>query len=443
MSTSTLDCQAAPIAPEDEPRRLLPYKWELLALLWLAYFFNRADKQLYGFIIPDIKADLHLTDVQLGLVATIFNWTYGLLVPFGGYFGDLLRRKWVISISLVLWSAATMFTGFANGLVSLILLRALATGAGESFYYPSATSLIGQFHQRTRALAMSIHQTALYVGVVVCGAIAGWLAQTYSWRHSFYVFGIGGMALGLILMWRLKDTPHPIQTDTSAASNDPPNSQVLNYESREQSSKRGLLRIPTFYFLAIAFAGMAFVDIGYVTWMPTFLQEKYGMTKASAGFSSMFYHHFAAFIGILMAGRLTDRWCPRRRSIRIEAQMLGLFCGAPFIYMMGMGKTTTMCFIGMGVFGLFRGIYESNLYATLFEVVAPRLRSSAVGAMICSAFLVGATSPLIMGALKTNHVDLGISLAGLGTIYIFSGILLTLAWAFFFRKDCVDATISS
>src|SRR6185369_16966681 len=88
------------------------------------------------------------------------------------------------------------------------------------FYYPSATSLIGQFHQSTRALAMSIHQTALYVGVVVCGAIAGWLAQTYTWRHSFYVFGIGGMALGLILMWRLKDTPHPKPEASNIA--DPP-----------------------------------------------------------------------------------------------------------------------------------------------------------------------------------------------------------------------------
>ena len=54
-------------------------------------------------------------------------------------------------ISLLLWSAATMCTGFSNGLVTLIILRAFATGAGESFYYPSATSLIGQFHHRTRA----------------------------------------------------------------------------------------------------------------------------------------------------------------------------------------------------------------------------------------------------------------------------------------------------
>src|SRR4051812_12911027 len=188
-------------------RRGLPYKWELLVLLWFAYFFNRADRQIYSFVMPQIKADLKLSDFQLGLVATIFTWTYGLLVPLGGYFGDLLRRKWVIVVSLLLWSAATLLTGLSSGLIMLIVLRGLATGGGESFYYPSATSLIGQFHHRTRALAMSIHQTALYIGVVVSGLLVGWLAQTYGWRSSFYAFGIGGMALAVIMLIRLKDTP--------------------------------------------------------------------------------------------------------------------------------------------------------------------------------------------------------------------------------------------
>src|SRR5439155_10354076 len=155
------------------------------------------------------------------------------------------------------------------------------------------------------------------------------------------------------------------------------------------------------------------------------LQERFKMSPASAGFSSMFYHHLMAFIGILSAGRLTDLWSGKRRSIRIEAQMLALFCGAPFIYMMGMGTTPAICFLGMGIFGLFRGIYESNLYATLFEVVAPRLRSSAVGGMICSAFLVGATSPLIMGVLKSK-LGLGVTLAGLSAVYLFSAIVLTI-----------------
>src|SRR3954465_15580099 len=101
LTDNSLGLEAAP----DQTRRALPYKWELIALLGLAYFFNRADKQLFSFVLPQIRSDLKLSDVQLGLIATIFNWTYARLVPLGGYFGDQLRRKWLISISLVAWSA--------------------------------------------------------------------------------------------------------------------------------------------------------------------------------------------------------------------------------------------------------------------------------------------------------------------------------------------------
>src|SRR5438552_9749920 len=103
-TTTRADEAVALPAPAERPRGGIPYKWELIVLLWCAYFFNRADKQIYSFIMPQIQGDLRLSDFQLGMVATIFHWTYGLLVPFGGYFGDLLRRKWVIAISLLLWS---------------------------------------------------------------------------------------------------------------------------------------------------------------------------------------------------------------------------------------------------------------------------------------------------------------------------------------------------
>jgi sugar phosphate permease len=200
---------------------------------------------------------------------------------------------------------------------------------------------------------------------------------------------------------------------------------------------RELSRKPTLLFLCLAFAGVAFVDIGYVTWMPTFLQEKYAMSPASAGFSSMFYHHLGAFIGILLAGRVTDLWSRTRRVVRIEAQVLGCFCGAPFIYMMGMSDTPGMCYVGLGVFGIFRGVWESNLYASLFEVIAPRLRSSAVGVMICSAFLIGALSPLLLGAFK-QKLGLGMGLASLSGVYVFAGLMLLSARLWTFRRDCID-----
>ena len=126
-------------------RLRITYKWELIIMLWVAYFLNQGDRQIFNVVIPLIKEDLHLTDVQLGFVASVFTIVYGCLVPFGGYMGDFLKRKWIILISILIFSIGTLCTGFSGGLVSLIILRGITTGGGEAFYYPAATSLISQY----------------------------------------------------------------------------------------------------------------------------------------------------------------------------------------------------------------------------------------------------------------------------------------------------------
>ena len=112
------------------PQRLLPYRWELIAMLWCAYFFNQADRQIFANLLPLIEKDLELTKLQLGVVGSVFTFVYGVLVPLGGYAGDVLRRKWVIVTALLVWSTATLLTGLSTGLFALILFRGVATGGG-------------------------------------------------------------------------------------------------------------------------------------------------------------------------------------------------------------------------------------------------------------------------------------------------------------------------
>ena len=157
----------------DNKRSWLPYKWELIVLLWFAFLFNMADRQAFNIVLPLLSKDLSLTPVQTGLVASVFLWVYSVLVPVGGFLGDIARRKWIVFASLMVWSVGTMLSGAATGLVGLILFRGIATGGGEAFYFPSASSLIGQHHKDTRAMAMSIHTTALYVGIIASGFVAG------------------------------------------------------------------------------------------------------------------------------------------------------------------------------------------------------------------------------------------------------------------------------
>jgi len=402
-----------------EKKPFIPYKWELIILLWFAFFFNMADRQAYNVVLPLLSKDLHLSPVQAGLVASIFLWFYAVLVPVGGYLGDIARRKWIVFWSLLVWSFGTIMSGATTGLIGLIIFRSVATGGGEAFYFPSANSLIGQYHHKTRALAMSIHQTALYVGIIASGFIAGWLGEHFGWRSAFYVFGGIGILLSMVIMWRIKDAPQPAEPVTQGKTEKIPLKIVL----------KAIACKPTVWALWLAFSCFYFAQIGYVTWMTTFLHEKFNLSLSNAGFSSMFYHHVFAAIGVLLGGKISDMLAVRRRTVRIEVEFIGLFLGAPFIFLMGITGNFWLCCLGLAGFGFFRGIYDSNVYAVLFDVVEPRFRSSAVGIMLAVIFFVGAFAPVVLGWAKTT-IGLSAGLSALSLAYVVGGAILLIAARF-------------
>ena len=166
------------------PAPLLPLG--TLLLLCLAFFFHQGDRAIFGVVISEIRADLKLTDSQLGLVGSVLFLTMALMMPLAGIVGDRLKKNRIITISLIFWSSATLFTGCVQGLFGLLLLRSVATAGGEAFYSPAAYPLMARFHQRTRALALSLHQAALYVGVMTSGFLVGWIAENWGWRSAFY-----------------------------------------------------------------------------------------------------------------------------------------------------------------------------------------------------------------------------------------------------------------
>lgn len=400
-------------------RRLsIPYKWQLIIMLWIAYFLNQGDRQIYNVVIPLIKDDLHLTDVQLGLVATVFTITYGCLVPFGGFLGDFLKRKWIVFTSILIFSIGTLCTGFAGGLISLIVLRGITSGGGEAFYYPAATSLISQYHQKTRAMALSIHQTSLYVGIVASGFIAAYIGEHFGWRASFLTFGLGGLLLCILLFFKMEDTPQQVQESRHS----------IAYVIKE------IFRKKTVWMLSIAFGCMCFVNIGYVTWMSTFYYEKFHLSLSTAGFTSMFFHFSAAFLGVLIGGRLSDKYASKRKTVRMETEFVGLLLGAPFIFLMGYTSSLYVSYAMLALFGIFRGIYDSNLYAALFDVIEPKLRASSVGIMTAFAFIVGAMAPLALGYIKT-HYGLSIGISSLSVFYFIGAIMVLIGISFFFKKE--------
>jgi MFS family permease len=358
--------------------------------------------------------------VQLGLVATAFTITYGCLVPIGGFLGDFMSRKKIVFTSILIFSLGTLCTGFCGGLLSLIIVRGITSGGGEAFYYPSATSLISQYHKKTRAMAMSIHQTSLYVGIVASGFIAGYIGEHFGWRSSFTVFGIGGLFVSVYLWFRLKNTPNE--------TNRPGKKLKLSFVIKE------IFKRKTVWLLCIAFGCMCFVNIGYVTWMSTYYYEAFHLSLSTAGFTSMFYHFSAALIGVLIGGQLSDKMAVKDRKARIRTEFIGLLCGAPFIYLMASTTNLYVSYAMLALFGFFRGIYDSNLYAALYDVIEPELRASSVGIMTAFAFVVGALAPLGIGALKNIYgLSFGISL--LSVFYLTGALALFIAMRFFFLKE--------
>jgi sugar phosphate permease len=401
------------------------YRWELLGLLWIAFFLHQGDRQIFNNLAPLIRDDLHLTKVQFGLVGTVFTVVYGMMVPLAGYAGDALRRKWLVLGSLLVFSTSTLLTGLCTGLVTLILFRSVATGGGEAFYYPAANSLIGQFHHRTRALAMAIHQTALYVGIVA-SSFAATIGEWYGWRSAFFGFGSCGIVMAGVILWRVQDTPCPDSSGPGGESGDsgPGVVEVLRYVFAKH----------TVLLLGVAFAGQVFVNVGYLTWMPTFLHERYDLRLDVASFLALFCHHAAAFVGVTAGGWLSDRLARRRRTARMQFEYLGLLLGAPFIWWMGQAGSATLCCVALAGFGLFRGVYDSNLFAAPFDVIEPRYRSSAVGVMLCCAFVMGASASTIL-AWIAERLDMASAISSMSGVYVAAGLFVLLALGTTFARD--------
>ena len=175
------------------------YKWWLLAMLSSAFFFNQADRALFGLLTVPIQDELGLTDIQIGAINTALFATLAVVTPLAGALGDLFSRKWIITVSLVGWSLFTLLTGFVGGFVGMMLFRSVAAGVGEACYVPSALPLLAKHHRQTRSLALSVHQSMLYVGLFVSGTLVGvlYLALGGSWRNVFFLFGALGLALGI------------------------------------------------------------------------------------------------------------------------------------------------------------------------------------------------------------------------------------------------------
>lgn len=413
------------------------YKWLMLAMLSCAFFFHQADRAIFGLLTIPIQAELRLTDVQIGWINTVLSWTLAGMAFIAGPIADRFSRKWLITLSLMSWSLTTFMMGFVGdwrvcGIVVpaffvVMFFRSVATGIGESFYGPCYPPLIAAFHRKTRSLALAIHQGALYFGLMTSGVFTAWaLGALGSWRHVFMAFGASGFLLGIVFVFALRDT-------VSSSSDSPISLSRPSFFS----GMAYFFRTPSAWLAMSGFVAIVFVNNAYLFWAPKFMAEKFGVSVGEAGTQTMLYHHLCAFAAILAGGAVTDFFVRRMPRFRLALQVGAMICGAPCILMVGLAPSVGVMVAATAAYGVFRGLFEANTHASLFDVVPPEYRSTSVGLFTVFAFFFGGLSGVVMGALSQRFGVRGFEagFAVMAAAYIVGAALMAVSLFCTFSRD--------
>jgi MFS family permease len=397
------------------------YKWHVVAMLWTVSFFNYADRAALSTLYPLLEREMHLSSVQLGLLGSSFAWMYGLLAPFSGNLVDRISRKKAVLGGLYAWSLIAACTSLSRSFHQLLGFMT-AEGVGENLYYPASMSMLSDYHgPETRSRAMGLHQTSVYVGTIAGGFFAGLIGEHYGWRWSFLVFGTLGLLLGLILLRYLRE---PARTSTPGS---------------EQLIKANLLgvlahirRNPAALLLLGGFCCANFVAMVLLSWMPKFLYDRFGLSVAVAGLSATLFVQLASMCGSPLGGWLADTMQKRRLGGRILVQAAALLCGAPFVVLCSQTRSAVVLTAALVAWGLFKGLYDANIFASIFDVIPAEARGTTAGVMNMVGWLCGGGSaPVTIGYLS-QKVGLSVAIGFTAGIYVAGGMTLLLA-AYFAR----------
>ena len=416
------------------------YKWMLLALLSATYFLAQGTRQIFNTVLPQIKADfagVGIDDAQLGLVGSAFTLVFGLAIPFGGVLADMFSRKWMIVIGTLLFAVGIFTSGIASGVGLLVVAYGVVNAAGQALLPPSNSSLIGQFHVETRATAFSIYQIVFYVGIVVCSCVSGWFSGLGAgcWRKAFFLFGAISAAWALVLAFLLRDAPQVREEGTRKREEGTGNREEGKASVREALG--AVVRKPSALMLMAGLGFYFYAKYGFNTWIINYLQREFpSMTAASASFHGVFWFYLGAVVGVFAGGRVSDRLAASRPQVRFDVNTAGLALCVPGLLLSAFAPTAELCVAGTALFGFATGVYDSNIYASLFEVVKPRYRAAAVGVFGCGGSVIGASGPAVLGWMNA-HFSMGSGIASLSVFALAGAAVIGVARVFFFERDKV------
>ena len=391
----------------------------LVGFMWFAYFLNYCDRQAVFSMFPSLKADLTMTDRQLGLVGAVFLWVYAIGCPISGYLGDRFSKRLLVVLSLVVWSAVTIGTGLVASGAMLLAMRA-AMGVSESLYMSSAVALTASAYPvARRSRAVSTLMTGQIAGTVAGSWFGGWMADRGQWRGAFFALGAVGImyAVPYFAFLRRVEEPQANKASTTAC---------ITFTA--------LRRSRTFLLLCLVFPVFVFGIWLLYGWLPAFLHDKFSLNQANAAFNATVFLQTATFIGVIGGGMLADAFYHRTKAARLWLMVTGLVLSAPCIHALGNSDTLLATRIAATGFGMFSGLFIANIFPAAFDVVSADARATAVGVLNFFGAIMSGFATLFGGMWKQS---LGIErlLSFTAVAYMIAGALLIMVICTFFPHD--------
>jgi MFS family permease len=381
--------------------------WSVVLLLFAAFALCYVDRQSAFAIFPVLKRDLGFSDVQLGLVGSLFGWSYAFSMPLAGRIADVVRRDRLVVASLTLWSFAALGTARSASPAAFLAWR-VVMGLTESLYFPAAIAIIGVLHRgATRSRALSVHQSAQMVGIVAGGWYGGWTAERLGWRTGFILLWIVGIVYALVLLKSLGRF-------------------AAHRETTRLGWRRSLAEFrqsPLYLMLAVAFFCFCAVIWIVYAWLPDLLFNRFGLSLSASGLDATLYIQASCGAGVLLGGWLADRLILRIRAARLVVVACGMFLSAPFV-VLAFTATSVVWFEFYAVgFGLMAGLAIATIFAAAYDLVQDRNYGFAAGVLNMTGGISGGAAMLLVGAYKDRF---GISHLVLWTaaIVMLSALLL-------------------
>lgn len=352
----------------------------VLFMLVLVYTFNFIDRQIIGILAVPIKADLGLSDTQLGLMGGLaFALFYtGLGIPVA-MLADRYSRTWIMTAALTIWSAMTAASGLATNFWQLFAAR-VGVGVGEAGGVTPAYSLIADYfppHQRARAI--SIYSFGIPIGSAIGIVFGGIVATLIDWRFAFFLVGLAGILLAPIFKWTVKEPPRA-QFDRQRVPSRPPGLRSII---------RILVRKPSFWILSMGASCSSMMGYGLFFWLPSFFVRSFGMSLLDA---SLFYGAIlliGGVAGMWAGGWLGDRFGHRKHSYYATIPAFAFLATIPFYILGLLSPNLTLTFFVLLVPTALGMLWLGPIMSTIQHLVRPDMRATASAIFLFIINLLG------------------------------------------------------